>query len=344
MSILISFLVDEAFMAQNDAEIIATVSCCARLAYLNPLGCYDFQVLEANGVKNIHELSTMPSNDLVSTIKWDMALDKAMVARFYAPFLRAAIEKANKISRLPPTLASKEAPKNTHKRSRSAERRKEERRAEKKRRKAEDLSAKSDDGGADLATVLATLGAAIKPRPQMLSINTLDRMKALAIDGSFDLDQCPPQMAVRKLLTKATEQLKALGMIDYPFVNMDLREFLPGWCAEASMVLEENGTKDSGNHNGRTLDPVVWHLAWSRFALAAAMVGIMPMNTAVAHADEVYKLTLEGRTMGGRRLNLGTVYDEVCRRNWAESSQALWGQFCIVDAVNSPTERAKMRE
>ena len=94
----------------------------------------------------------------------------------------------------------------------------------------------------------------------MLAINTIDWMRSLAIDGSFDLDQSPPQMAVRKLLTKATEQQKALGTDEYAFVNMDLRDFLPGWCAEASPVIEGHGTGDSRNNNKGILDPVTWRL------------------------------------------------------------------------------------
>lgn len=70
----------------------------------------------------------------------------------------------------------------------------------------------------------------------------------------------------------------------------------------------------------------------------------MTMDTALLHRNEVDKLTLEGRTMGGRRLNLGIVYGEVCRRNWAEYSQALRDDLNIVDNVNNPTERAKMKE
>lgn len=316
--------------------------CCA---YVSPQSRLCMKVLEANGVTTPHGLSNMPTEDLISTLKLESLTDSAMIGRVYVPILRAAITTAGKLraSRvLPATMAP--AQNNTKKRSRSAELRKQERRAENKRRKAEDASAKPDNGEADRANaLLAKIGAAIKPRPHMSAINTLDRLKALTLDGSFDLDQCPPPLAVRNLATTAAAQQKALGMIDYPFVN-DLHKVLPGWCADACPVVEEHGTGDSGNNNKRTLDPMVWRIAWDRFALAAAIVGTMPLDTAMRHLDEVSKLTLDGRTMGGRMLNLGTVYDLVCRRKWAEYSQALRGEFSIVDMVNDPTERAKMKE
>ena len=74
------------------------------------------------------------------------------------------------------------------------------------------------------------------------------------------------------------------------------------------------------------------------------MVGTMPVDAAMLHLNEVDKLTLEGRTMGGRRVNLGIVYDEVCRRKWSEYSQALRDEFCVADTVHNPIERANMRE
>ena len=343
MSVLISFLVDEAYMAQSDAETLAKVGCCAWVVLRTMVGLH-CQVLAANNVTNLQQLAAMSSHNL-TTVKWETVSDQVMVARVYVPFLRTAIEKADKLNQRTATSAGKEASRNNHaKRSRSAESRKEEKRAEKKRRRAEENETKTGRGEVNLAAVLENLGVAIKPKIQMLSINTGDKMKSLGLDESFDLDQCPPQMAVRKLLTKATEQQKALGMKGVPFVNMNLKEFLPGWCAEASPVLEGHGIGDSRNNSKGELDPVTWRLAWRRFALAAAMVGTMPFDAAKLHINEVDKLTLEGRTMGGRRVNLGIIYDEVCRRKWSEYSQALRDEFCVADAVLNPIERANMRE
>jgi len=268
-----------------------------------------------------------------------------MVDRVYIPLLRAAVEKAQRGLKPAEATATQESAVRKHlKRSRSAEARKELKRAERKRRKTEGNEKTTSSGQVDLAAVLETLGVAMKPKSQLLAINTFDRMRALELDRSFDLDQCPPQMAVRKLLSKATEQQKALGMERLPFVTMNLREFLPGWCADASPVLEAHGTEESANSYKGVLDPVTWWLAWCRFALAAAMVGTMPMEAAMIHLNEVNKLTLEGRSMGSRRVNLGIVYDEVCRRRWSEYSQALRDEFNISDAVEDVAERAKMKE
>jgi len=289
-------------------------------------------------------MAAMPL-DTLSTMKWDSISDRSMVDRVYIPLLRAAVEKAQRGPKPPvATVTQESAVRNQSKRSRSAEARKELKRAERKRRKVEENEKSTSSGQVDLAAVLETLGVAMKPKPQLLAINTVERMKALELDESFDLDQCPPQMAVRKLLSKATEQQKALDMKRLPFVTMNLREFLPGWCADASPVLAAHGTAESANSHKGVLDPVTWRLAWSRFALAAAMVGTMPMDAAMIHRTEVNKLTLEGRTMGGRRVNLGIVYDEVCRRKWSEYSQALKDEFNISDVVEDVAERAKMKE
>lgn len=152
----------------------------------------------------------MSTDDLASTLNWEKAPDNAMVGRMYVPILKASIEKAGKLRVSPAFPVSTETGQNNQKkRSRSAERRKGEKRAAKKRRRAEDISTKTDNGEANLAAVLQTLGVAIKPRPHMLAINTTDRMRALALDGSFDLDQSPPQMAVRKLLPLNNRKLWA---------------------------------------------------------------------------------------------------------------------------------------
>ena len=94
MSILVSFLVDEAYMAQSDAEILATVSCCALLDFLEPLVLHYFQVLEANSVTTLQELSTMPSNNL-TTMKWKQYLIRrwwiASMCLSYGPPLRRQI-------------------------------------------------------------------------------------------------------------------------------------------------------------------------------------------------------------------------------------------------------------
>lgn len=63
-----------------------------------------------------------------------------------------------------------------------------------------------------------------------------------------------------------------------------------------------------------------FHLAWSRYAVAADMTGQLPYSAAAAHRDNCMIVGLQA-AQHKRRAQLALFYDEEARRSWAERSR-----------------------
>ena len=60
------------------------------------------------------------------------------------------------------------------------------------------------------------------------------------------------------------------------------------------------------------LDLVLWQMAWDRFALAAAMLEMMPYRAAMQHKQVVLEIAVSAAA-DERKPVLATVYDELVR-------------------------------
>lgn len=72
----------------------------------------------------------------------------------------------------------------------------------------------------------------------------------------------------------------------------------------------------------------VWLAAFNRFAIAADAVGMWSLASSLTHIDICLRLAEEARA---RKLPLGfgILYDELCRKQWAEAARAGVAGFSV---------------
>ena len=72
------------------------------------------------------------------------------------------------------------------------------------------------------------------------------------------------------------------------------------------------------------MDVVRWNVAFDEYALASATVEHqLSFTSALAHKDICMQIGLAATLNGlGRRAGMAPIYDEVCRKNWANRSAA----------------------
>jgi hypothetical protein len=116
-----------------------------------------------------------------------------------------------------------------------------------------------------------------------------------------------------------------------PFPYVDLRHYLPTWCAEGRKQDEEDTDtepNDTAMHLAKALGVqtkrakphltlLQWCAAFDRYAVAAAVAGVWDYTCALKHKDNCLKLTEEARAKGTKGA-VGMAYDVLARKQWAE--------------------------
>ena len=199
-----------------------------------------------------------------------------------------------------------------------------------------------DDDGNDAGALLRILG--IETKSHRPNVDQLAKLKEAGLHDVYSFDLLAPPQAVKKLMGKMLQLSKDLDMRSAPFVNMDIRELLPGWCEDA-VQLNEDGTPGQGtNSRGvANLDLFTWGIAWDRHKVAGVVTGMMSHRLACAHEDSVIQFAM-GEAANGKSTKAGVIYDEVCRRRWAELSYALQDEFDLEHHMRSLEEKDRMRE
>ena len=184
---------------------------------------------------------------------------------------------------------------------------------------------------------MQTLMKALKKDNPKVHVNVAERLKETSLD-SLPQTCWPPGVVTDALATEAS-QLQKLGVVK-PFVFVDLRKYVPAWCADvqtgAQDFLEHRAHDADGdsmlqlakvleNRNEATkpkrlLSIFQWGIAFDRYAVAAAAANQMPFVTALMHKDVCLHVAANGKRK--RRLWLALCYDEVARRSWYERAFA----------------------
>ena len=136
--------------------------------------------------------------------------------------------------------------------------------------------------------------------------------------------------------TKIVKAEKSLGWKAFVFVN--LREFLPQFCTEHTVVpalQDADGGPASVRAGGTTaagqrLDLAVWLLAWRQYTVAAVATEQLELVEAAQHEQVVAEVAAQGRNDGYSPF-LGVCYDEVARCS-VQSSRAASMCRCVSEA------------
>ena len=197
----------------------------------------------------------------------------------------------------------------------------------------------SEDGdGNNAGALLRILG--IETKSHKPNVDQLGKLKEAGLHELYSSDLLAPPPAVKKLTGKLLQVSKDLDMKSAPFINVDIREFLPGWCEDA-VQLNEDGTPGQGNNSRgvANLDLFTWGIAWDRHKVAGVVTGMMSHRLAGVHEDNVLQFAM-GEAANGKSTKAGVIYDEVCRRRWAELSYALQDEFDLEYNMRSLKERS----
>ena len=121
-----------------------------------------------------------------------------------------------------------------------------------------------------------------------------------------------------------------------PFPYVDLRVYLPTWCADGRANDQEDTYEEGDGPNEASknlakalgvpttkakprLTLLQWEAAYDRWAVAAAAAGLLSYAAALKHKDNCRRLTEEARGKGLKGA-VGLVYDHLARRQWADYS------------------------
>ena len=127
-----------------------------------------------------------------------------------------------------------------------------------------------------------------------------------------------------------------------PFVCVKLAKFLPGWCAvQSAECLSDQEEPDPENKKGfvsavakemarnqqatsknqRLLNTLEWNIAFDKYVIAAIATDQWSLGPAMAHKEICNKVAVRaGQSDPPRRHSLGIVYDQVCRKAWADKA------------------------
>jgi len=169
----------------------------------------------------------------------------------------------------------------------------------------------------------------IEAKSHRPNIDQLARLREAGLQDVYSFDLLAPPAAVKKLMGKMTQLSKDLDMESALFVSVDIREMLPGWCADAVQLNKDGAPGQGANSKGTAnLDLYTWLIAWDRHR-----VGMMSHRLACAHEDSVIQFAM-GEAANGKSTKAGLIYDEVCRRHWAELSYAMQDEFVLEHHMN----------
>ena len=79
----------------------------------------------------------------------------------------------------------------------------------------------------------------------------------------------------------------------------------------------------------KRLDLVLWQVAWDRFALAAAMLNMLPYKAAMQHKQVVLEIAVS--CGDDHKPVLAVVYDEMVRKEWENKAGLLGDAFKVAD-------------
>ena len=101
------------------------------------------------------------------------------------------------------------------------------------------------------------------------------------------------------------------------------------------MVIDEDSKLElvpnagSKARSARRLDLVLWQVAWDRFALAAAMLNMLPYRAAMQHKQVVLEIAVS--CADDHKPVLAVVYDEMVRKEWENKAGLLGDAFKVAD-------------
>lgn len=167
----------------------------------------------------------------------------------------------------------------------------------------------------------------------------LENLPAACQPGHVAMD------AAASMGVKLQNKLKAAGEANpsEPFVFVDMRDFEPSWCKIGEAVLPEDAVKE---HEGsekeaparatlapKKCQPVLrWSVAFDKWAVFAAARGHLSFAKCLAHKELCQKIAFRA-TKKGRTAALGVIYDELCRKAWAERAMLGASDAFDIEAV-----------
>ena len=96
-------------------------------------------------------------------------------------------------------------------------------------------------------------------------------------------------------------------------------------------VVPNAGTKGKP---AKRSDLALWQMAWDRFALAVAMLEMVPYSAAMRHKQVVLEIAVSAAT-DERKPVLAVVYDELVRKEWENKSGLLGDALSVATAMVS---------
>jgi len=196
-------------------------------------------------------------------------------------------------------------------------------------------------GGVD-ANTLAALLAAAAPKP--VAKPPMDMAAAFA---KMQMTELHPSAWPEAALV---EELQTKSATKNHFVFVDLAKHLPPWVTEAGGDSEDEGVDaDAATGNVGQLATALkkatkvskristmhqWVAAFLRWAYAAAASGQVSLGAAMSHVDICLRVSEESRGKG-RPASVAIVYDEVCRKAWAERDRLKCPGFDVNVAMKS---------
>lgn len=86
------------------------------------------------------------------------------------------------------------------------------------------------------------------------------------------------------------------------------------------------------SEKSKRCDPLSWLTAWDAYALAAAALGQLPFDAAMRHKACVSEIFLTAAAEGRQQM-LGTLYDDLARKEWEDRSAKLGTAFDLPAAA-----------
>ena len=171
----------------------------------------------------------------------------------------------------------------------------------------------------------------------------LENLPAACQPGHVAMD------AAASMGVKLQSKLKAAGEANpkEPFVFVDMRDFEPSWCKIGEALLPEDVEGDSAKEGAapakeaparpspapKKCQPVLrWSVAFDKWAVFAAARGHLSFAKCLAHKELCQKVAFRA-TKKQRTAALGVIYDELCRKGWAERAMMGASDAFDIEAV-----------
>ena len=193
--------------------------------------------------------------------------------------------------------------------------------------------------GGDILQCLHSLGIKEEKKVEKVHIDLGTHVAQIDLK-SLPQPNWPKSKATDDLATEM-KRLKNKGIWS-PYVYCELKDFLPFWAEFKDVDVESDVDEDMSSSfkalasvlekkfgggsakPKKRLDVVRWSAAFDKFALSGAMVDYqLTFAAALAHKDVCMNVGLTAPLgVVARRAGLGPIYDEVCRKNWADRSHS----------------------